>query len=310
MVTNFRSKIFFLSVLVCAPLFPIQTTYASSNVSTVHQKITDLNLIVTIENLTVQLDTPSSMSFNFLFNIFNPNNYNVTLMQDFSCGFGILAPVISNYEELTFSSIVPGWCKLNVNDPFSITYKPGYTEQYYASTSSYHGYTGKDFPVGFYFFDIYLDRDVNIVTPFDAVYMYFGNDNSRIMYQTAKNMPPFSWGPPYGTSSLVPVSDQLAQFEDATSTTSSVSSVNQYNLNFIIPVVIIFLPVALVITYVLSKKRNYTKSNTLTTNNNNAETTTSSQTLSKTLTVCSSCHAQVLHEDVFCSNCGKKIEYP
>ena len=145
--------------------------------------------------------------------------------------------------------------------------------------------------------------------------MYFGNSASRIEYQTANSTAPFSWGPPYGTTNGIPVSDQLAPFEDFSTTTSvsTFTSAYSFNLNSfipVIPVIIIFLTLVLVLGYFIRKRghnKNYLNSPTVTTNNNSTDAIASSNPIRKTPDYCYSCQALVSREDVFCSNCGNRL---
>lgn len=311
MITHFRSKILVFFILVCLLIFPFQNTIALSN-SSFNRSTTDnttvLKMSVRIVNLSVQLVEPNTMGFSLVFRTYNPFNSGVILTQDYSCGFSVLISAISEYGGSNPSSL--DTCTFNYNNPYSITYQPGYTNQYYISSASYGGYSGKDFPIGYYFFDIYIDRDVNSVSTYNAVYMNFGNNDSRIMYQTANSTVPFSWGPPYGPTAGLPVSEQLAPFEISTPNTSSnTNPAYQYGSIIEILAVFVFLPLVLVVGYVIRKKGYFDSysAHKLTTSNNKTQISLVSNSIGKTTKFCYSCHFQVSQDDVFCQNCGKKL---
>ena len=238
--------------------------------------------------------------------ITNRANSSITLKQYTRCGFDLRLDIKTDYKLLNADFTSPCY-QGTINDTDIFTYKPGYTFEYFngSTNADFSGVQFTDIPPGFYYFTIdTIIINLSDVKTENAVYVYLGNNSSRIEYNiTSADFP---------SNTNLPISEQISLFLHRTTSTSTsisdnelISSQNKIQVALLFTGVFLLLVLAFFRYDSRRKKRasQYNdKSSSVRSEKNNQKIV--SEAIRH---VCPACQSEFRSDDKFCQTCGQKL---
>lgn len=316
-----NKSLLILFITISSLVFTSSYTIASTNQISSNN---DTALIAKITKLSVSIQSSSKIFYDAEIQTYNPNNAKVTFNLDNWCGFSVSvdARINAKYNGTYGDSI----CNLPFGT-FPKTYQPGYTYENYNATTNFafQNNSLSDLPMGFYYFDILIDIfPTPAVSKLSALFLYYGNGNSQTQYNVNTSYP----NRPQYDSPLIP--QELSSYSQSLQVSSTQSAnfnllSNFENLLFLILTIIVII---FGIIYIRSKKlvlkkeeydsKDFEKEGYVSKNFKQFETdsnynkiplTSSYPTVkTKNLHYCHLCQSQVNEKDVFCNNCGSRLQ--
>lgn len=307
----YRNAIILFLIISFIFFNPLFSTVSIENVSA--QNNVDLQKKIT--KLSVSIQSNTSIFYNAVIQIYNPSNSIVTLNHDSWCGFEVeLDPRINaNYTSISGYST----CNLPYGT-FPRTYQPGYTYQNYnaSSTLILQGDSSTDLPIGFYYFDLLINTfSPPYISVPAALFLYYGNGSSQTQYNinTTYDDRPNS-GSPF-------IFEELSSYSKSLQESSTQSTNNQPNsvdfLLLLVPLAVLLIVFGFIYMRrpkTINNKKEYSpkyiESKKSQTNYNEPqfESMFSSEEEESYLRYCQNCHFQVDKNDIFCDNCGSRLE--
>lgn len=312
----FRHSTILFLISVSLLFIPLQSNFYVQDTSGQNS----VTLQAKITKLSVTIQSSNTLIYDIVIQTYNPSNSNVTLNHDSWCGFTVMldARVDAFYNTSSGYSIC--------NTPFGtfpISYKPGYTNENYNATTTFdfQNRSLADLPIGFYYFDIITFVASNpAVSPLGALFLYYGNGNSKTYYNVNTS---YSDRPQYD-SPLIP--------QELSSYSQSLQASSQPFYLFPSPIayLLLIIPIAVLIillTFLFSRRKktlnydqdyvseykenndsNLTYGESNPTYSESTFTTTIQKEETKDLLYCHNCHSQVGKKDIFCNNCGSRLQ--